>query len=87
MVQTILVSFVLDYYENFLLVILCKYNLGLIRFAIAKWLSCGLLFLCIMEVSYGYVHFSDNFTNLCLNFWNNGYLDVRDIFNTFFNNF
>lgn len=36
--------------ENFLLISLCRYNLGEIRFAIFKWLACSVLCLSAVEV-------------------------------------
>lgn len=43
------------HYENFLLIMLCKYDLGLIQFGLLKVFFCGLFLWSSVEVTFGYM--------------------------------
>ena len=40
---------------------LCKYDLGSIKFVIVKWFFCGLFCWCCVEVASGYIEIIENF--------------------------
>ena len=75
------------YYENFLLVILCKFDLDWLKFGVAQWLLCNAVLFCCFEAASGVLHIWCNICDLYFALWSDGYVDVMNLFKSFFNNF
>ena len=86
-VSQLAITFFVRFYEDFLLVVLCKFDLDWLKFSILQWLLCSAVLLCSLEAVSGILHILVNFTDLCSAFWSDGYVDVVDLFKSFFNNF
>ena len=79
------------FYENILWVIICEFNLDWnldwLKYGIAQWLLCSAVLFCSFEAASGFIHIWCNICDLCVAFWSDGYVDVVDLFKSFFNNF